>query len=74
MITDHYGVEIMPGSKVAFNYSGEVRLGEVVSVGPPVAKNPYWTRDAIRIRHQGDRKTISVIASRRNLVVLEQPE
>jgi len=80
-ITDPYGVSIFVGSKVAFNYSGEVRIGTVVDIksvthtdylGVKRTCNPWGDNEpyvSISVREEKSGR-ISKVGKRKNLVVL----
>lgn len=71
-ILDHYLSPIEVGSKVAFNYSGMVRIGVVEKITP--RKQYSWSQEPQYIFHvQQDTdfpKNASKVTDRRNLVVI----
>lgn len=70
ILVDHYGTEIMEGSRVAYNYSGYVRLGTVEEIAMGHRYNR--PRPIIKVRQQGA-SMLSEVRDTENLVVLEQP-
>lgn len=76
-ITDIYGNILKAGILVAFNYSGEVRLGKLLSIKTATkygkthdySGEPYIK---LEVQHQGSANT-STITRRQNLVVLPAP-
>ena len=70
---DCYGTEIEIGSKVAYNYSGQVRIGEVTDLWQKeVQRKERWFRPYMKYRitvKEGDGK--SKISSPLNLVVIK---
>ena len=72
---DYYGMVIVPGVRVAYNYMGEVRIGRVESV-KNVARNGRLNRTwspfepYLEIRVQQDNGKISKVTNRLNLVVI----
>jgi len=74
-IRDVYEKELKVGTGVAFNFSGELRLGSIVEIKPTkrygktvneYTKEPYVT---IHIQHC-DSRMVSKITSRKNVVVI----
>jgi hypothetical protein len=82
LLVDCYGTEIEPGAKVAFNFCGGVRLGEVVELGKVAdgvadgtVKPDRWgcfPRLRIRVRHSDKPDHVSVVTAANNLAVLKE--
>jgi hypothetical protein len=75
-IQDSYGQILKPGARVAFNYSGNVRLGKLLTVKPVkhYGKAHNYTGEPFlkfEVEHQGTNMT-STITSRHNLVVIPE--
>ena len=66
-MNDPYGVEIEVGSRVAYNYQGEVRLGDVIEFKE--SRRYYMDTPYILIRESVSGKT-SRVSRPVNLVVL----
>lgn len=74
-LVDHRGTDIEAGKRVAYNFSGEIAMGEVVSARGAYRKdsNQSWTRAEIKVRviapkrHQGH---ISTVRDAKNVLVL----
>ncbi len=66
---DYYGRLIRPGVTVAFNYSGQVRIGVIKTISTRTVKR--WSGDAISytitVQHDTQESKVKGI---RNLVVL----
>lgn len=68
---DPYGIEIRIGSRVAYNYQGQVRLGTVVSIENFMSKREdAWPRAKIMIAEKTGQFT-SRVSQGFNLVVLD---
>lgn len=77
ILFDHYGHEIKPGARVAFNLSGTVRFGTVTAIGKTRSEEPVpwsgYVRRNIKVREQGA-SVDSRVNSTDNLVVLPKTE
>ena len=74
ILFDHYGHEIKPGARVAFNLSGTVRFGVVTEIGKTRNEPRPWSgyvRRNIKVREQGS-SVDSRVTSTDNLVVLPE--
>ena len=75
IINDVYEKKLAVGVTVAFNYSGELRIGNIVEIKPAKRYGKTvndWTREAyvtIHIQHC-DSRMVSKITNRKNVVVI----
>lgn len=67
LVRDYYGLEITPGRRVAFNYSGQVRLGHVTRLE---SSNRYG-RPGVTIHVESAESNDHKITDPLNLVVIE---
>jgi len=70
---DYRGTELVPGVRVAYNRSGEVKLGTLVYIAPSSKKwtFTYAPNPLATIKVLGDDGKESTLARITNLVVLE---
>ncbi len=74
VIHDPYGRLLAVGQRVAFNYSGGVRIGQIVDIRPSKkgGKTHGWDNEpyvVIKVRHQNS-QAISEVTNRSNLAVI----
>lgn len=71
---DYYGKELKTDTKVAFNYSGELRMGTITEIKSVTrhGRTESWGHEPlieIRVKHC-DGNQISKITNRKNVVVI----
>lgn len=71
LITDVYGAKFHTGCKVAFNYSGEIRLGTLVDIKK--TNKLHWDNTFIHrftISHKDHSHSMTKTTNKRSLVVI----
>ena len=76
-LVDHRGTTITVGSRVCFNYSGEIAVGVVESVRPAMVDDQYsWKilqAALIKVRQDApDKGRVSVVRRPKNVMVINE--